>query len=211
MKKLLLFDLDGVLVDACDWHYIALNKALREVCDFEITRYDHENRFNGLPTAVKLKMLNLNVDQSQQVWKLKQSNTIEVINQNASIDHDKIDMHKYFKQLGYKIGCVTNSIRQTAVLMLEKTGQLPFIDILITNEDVEHSKPSPDCYIKAIQDFGFTGKEKNVYIIEDSEKGKQAARQTLANLIEVKNPDEVTKIFLIEEFQRNENTDSYGR
>lgn len=39
-----MFDLDGVLVDACDWHYHALNRALQEVCSFEISRQDHELR-----------------------------------------------------------------------------------------------------------------------------------------------------------------------
>ena len=41
MIKAILFDLDGVLVDACDWHYLALNRALDEVVGFTISREDH--------------------------------------------------------------------------------------------------------------------------------------------------------------------------
>lgn len=211
MSKLLLFDLDGVLVDACEWHYIALNKALNEVCGFEISRHDHETTFNGLPTAIKLEMLGIDNNKSSMIWELKQKYTIESIKTHAQIDKQKVDMHTKLKDEGYKIGCVTNSIRKTARLMLEKTGQIDYMDMIVTNEDVENSKPHPDCYLKSISDFGFEGSEYNVYIIEDSEKGRQAARQTEANLIEVLNPADVTYQRIIEEIQKNENTDTYGR
>lgn len=39
MIKLIIFDLDGVLVDACEWHRIALNLALKERCSYEIEKY----------------------------------------------------------------------------------------------------------------------------------------------------------------------------
>ena len=37
MLELVIFDLDGVLVDACEWHRVALNEALQEVCQYEIS------------------------------------------------------------------------------------------------------------------------------------------------------------------------------
>ena len=57
MNKAVLFDLDGVLVDACDWHYEALNRALKQVSNYEISREDHTTTYNGLPTKRKLQML----------------------------------------------------------------------------------------------------------------------------------------------------------
>lgn len=51
--KAILFDMDGVLIDAKDWHYEALNDALR-LFGVEISRYDHLHTFDGLPTKVKL-------------------------------------------------------------------------------------------------------------------------------------------------------------
>ena len=44
--KLVIFDLDGVLVDACEWHRVALNEALKEVCNYEISLEDHYGEFN---------------------------------------------------------------------------------------------------------------------------------------------------------------------
>ncbi len=56
--KLILFDLDGVLVEAQDWHYEALNRAL-ELFGMPISRYDHLSTYNGLPTRKKLEMLSV--------------------------------------------------------------------------------------------------------------------------------------------------------
>ena len=55
----ILFDLDGVLVDACDWHYEALNSSLISFGFSPITREEHLHKYNGLPTKIKLEMLNI--------------------------------------------------------------------------------------------------------------------------------------------------------
>jgi beta-phosphoglucomutase len=56
--KAIIFDMDGVLIDAKDWHYEALNKALA-LFGFSISRYDHLVTYDGLPTKKKLEMLTL--------------------------------------------------------------------------------------------------------------------------------------------------------
>ena len=57
MIKLIIFDLDGVLVDTKPLHYFALNKALKKIENYEISKDDHSNIFDGLPTKEKLKIL----------------------------------------------------------------------------------------------------------------------------------------------------------
>ena len=59
MIKAILYDLDGVLVDATEWHYESLNAALKEVCGFVIKRDEHISTFNGIPTIKKLEILDL--------------------------------------------------------------------------------------------------------------------------------------------------------
>ena len=56
MIKAVIFDMDGVLIDAREWHYEALNRALR-LFGMEISRTDHLTTFDGLPTRRKLEML----------------------------------------------------------------------------------------------------------------------------------------------------------
>mgnify|MGYP000288861841 CR=1 FL=1 len=59
MIKAILYDLDGVLVDATEWHYESLNDALKDVAGFIIKRDEHISTFNGIPTIKKLEILHV--------------------------------------------------------------------------------------------------------------------------------------------------------
>jgi beta-phosphoglucomutase len=197
-----LFDLDGVLVDACDWHYEALNKALIYSGYPAINEIDHINKFNGLPTKVKLHMLNVPLNKIEEINSLKQKYTIEIINNTATTMNEKIELHKFLHSMGIKIACVTNSIKHTAELMLEKTGQLKYIDLLISNEDVQKNKPSPDCYNKAVSYWNL--KKSECLCVEDSDKGIQAVINSMIdNLWIVKNTHEVTLEGYVKYMEKN--------
>ena len=197
MIKSILYDLDGVLVDATEWHYESLNMALMEIAGFTINRQEHIETFNGIPTEKKLEILyaqgRLPKNLFSKVWQRKQEKTIEVIEKFASVDQTKIRLHK--GTMNYKKCCVTNSIRKTALLMLEKTGQLEFMDFVISNEDVESPKPSPAGYKKAIELLGLDPKE--CLIVEDSPKGIEAARRSNSNVYEVSGYHEVTLEYIL--------------
>lgn len=193
MKKLIIFDMDGVLVDACEWHKEALNESLMEIRGISISDHDHYTIYNGLPTKIKLKKLYdlgfLLESDIQKIEDLKQKKTIDIINNNADKRQEKIELLQFLKNNNYIIACYTNSIRNTAELMLEKTGILHLFDLLITNQDVKNPKPDPEGYNKIINFFKLT--PKDTIIIEDSPKGIEAATKTGSVVIIVKNPDEV--------------------
>lgn len=192
MIKAIIYDLDGVLVDATEWHYESLNLALKEIVGFTIERQEHIETFNGLPTIKKLEILNsqgrLEKHQFEQVWELKQGKTIDVIKTSSFVDDTKMRLHENTKQ--YKKCCVTNSIKKTASLMLEKTGQMNFMDFLISNEDVVSPKPDPEGYIKAVEKLSLQPNE--CMIVEDSPKGIRAAHESQCNVFEVSGYNEVT-------------------
>jgi len=194
VKKIqaILFDLDGVLVDACDWHYLALNEALRGIGIPPISRYDHETTYNGLPTKVKLEMLGLHEDECALVWKLKQEYTLETIRKNAKVQKEKIELFESLRQMSVKIVCVTNSIRQTAKEMLKATGQLDYFHTVVSNEDVKNNKPFPDCYNYAVKTLDLDPDQ--CIIVEDSPKGIEAAEKSIVpskNILRVENSTEV--------------------
>lgn len=192
-NKLYIFDLDGVLVDACEWHRVALNEALQEVCNYEISLEDHYKTFNGIPTRVKLKRLSemgkIPASSHDSVYMAKQLLTMEIIKRNAFFRPEKVEMIKLLKSRGDLVACYTNSIRETAELMLEKTGILELFDFVLTNQDVENPKPDPEGYVFLMNHFGFS--EEDTFIIEDSPKGLAAANASGANVVQVKGPDEV--------------------
>ena len=193
--KMVVFDLDGVLVDACEWHRVALNNALKKVCDYEISLEDHYEIFNGVPTKVKLQTLTdmqiVKKQDHQKIYDIKQEETIKLIKRRAKKRLEKIRMINDLKEKGIIVACYTNSIRQTAELMLEKTGIIDLFDKIVTNQDVTKSKPDPEGYIGLMNHFEISPKE--TLIIEDSPKGFDAARASKARVIRVDNPDSVDK------------------
>ena len=192
MIKAILYDLDGVLVDATEWHFESFNESLKEICGFELSRLEHIQTFNGLPTNKKLEILceqnRVKKEDFDAIWNIKQKKTNEIIEKTATEDESKIRLHEGTKK--FKKICVTNSIKQTAHLMLKKTGQLHYMESVISNEDVDNPKPDPEGYLKAMTYLKLEPNE--CIIIEDSEKGIQAARKSKAHVYEVKGYHDVT-------------------
>lgn len=208
---LIIFDLDGVLIDACEWHRQALNDALKEVASYEIPIEEHFQTYNGLPTRSKLKILNqrnlVSKEDNQKVYESKQRRTIELINEKAAPDAEKIELLGGLKDKGCLTACCTNSISETAGLMLGRAGLLDYLNMLVTNEDVLNPKPDPEGYLKIIRHFRIALEQ--CLIVEDSPKGLCAAMATGANVLAVKNAQEVT-LERIKEWL-DENSDSHGR
>ena len=137
--KAVLFDMDGVLIDAKDWHYEALNKALK-LFGIEINRYDHLTTFDGLPTKVKLDLLSkrfyLPEGLHSFINEMKQSYTAELVYQRCHpMFHHEYALSR-LKREGYKIAVCSNSIRNTIELMMDRAGLSSYIDLIISNEDV---------------------------------------------------------------------------
>lgn len=197
-------DLDGTLCDCAELHYISLNKALNEVSGLEILRHDHEAIFNGLTTKKKLDLLvkdNKIADTDRQrVWELKQQYTKDLISTTLKIDDDKIKMHRYLHDQNIKVACITNSITETATLILEATGQLKYMDLLISNNMVKYPKPHAEGYIRAM--IYFQVMPENVLIVEDSDVGMKSADAAGANVWRIKNAQELILENIITHLER---------
>lgn len=197
MVKLIIFDMDGVLVDAKNIHFEALNKALGK--QYSITWDEHLNKYDGLKTHQKLQMLSVDKDLPlslyDQVWKNKQKYTLEALEQLKP----NITLQSVFYSLvedGYKIAICSNSIEKTVLTVLDKLGIRHFVDLIFSNEDVLNSKPHPEMYWRAMYNAHVLPEE--TLIIEDSPYGLLAAHRSCAHVMRVKNPQEVsyTKIIL---------------
>ena len=103
--KLVMFDLDGVLVDACELHYEALNKALSANGKPSISREDHETKYNGLPTKVKLNLIGYEDALIKKIDSDKQNYTLELIEKCCAKRQEKIDLIDYLKNRGIVVGC----------------------------------------------------------------------------------------------------------
>jgi HAD superfamily hydrolase (TIGR01509 family) len=187
--KLICFDMDGVLIDACNLHKVSLEVAMQEELGYKISDFDHYNKFNGLPTKKKLEMLGVDQEKIKKISDKKQKYTLELIEKHIKLDPSKIDLLQHIKSIKCSIACVTNSILLTTEIMLKKAGIYSYFDLIVSNESVKNPKPSPDPYIFAMNKLGF-GPSQTV-IIEDSPIGLKAAYSSGARVIEVKTSEEV--------------------
>lgn len=190
--KAILFDMDGVLIDAKDWHYEALNQALR-IFGFEISRYEHLNVFDGLPTKKKLELLsattNLPPALHDFINEMKQKFTMNLIHLHCKPRF----CHEYalsrLKNEGYKMALCSNSIRRSIEIMMQKAALEGYFEFYLSNEDVKKSKPDPEIYQKAMASLNLAPWE--CLIVEDNENGIKAAKASGAHVMMVREVDEV--------------------
>jgi len=191
MIKLVLFDLDGVLIDAKNIHYVALNEALG---DYAITEEEHTSTYDGLKTTQKLAMLTerkgLPVDMHNQISDEKQRITRELLSKLKPIEEICL-LFSELEEKGYKIGVCSNSIRRSVLTSLSQTNLISHCSVILSNEDVKNSKPHPEMYWKAMSIMGVLPEE--TMIVEDSPPGLLAAQRSRANYIRVDNPYDVTR------------------
>lgn len=185
--------MDGVLIEAKDWHYEALNRAL-SLFGMEISRYDHLVTYDGLPTKKKLEMLSLERGLPKGLHSfindLKQNYTMELVHTKCK----PVFYHEYalsrLKNDGYRLCVCSNSIRNTIEVMMEKSNLGQYLEFFLSNQDVKFAKPNPEIYCKAIERLHLA--PQDCLILEDNENGVKAALASGAFLMKVDNVMDVT-------------------
>ena len=209
MNKLVIFDLDGVIIDSRELHYDALNEALRKVGEqYVITKEEHLSVYDGLNTTKKLQLLSetkgLPTDKFDQIWRDKQSATFELIPnapKNQSINY----IVQQLKCREWKIAVASNSIRETVRIALDSVNILKHVDYIVSNEDVMHPKPFPEMYWKCMT--ALKALPKNTIIVEDSHIGREGALNSGAHLYPVKDAYELNGnkfLDMIDEFEKQD-------
>jgi len=199
MIKLVVFDLDGVLVETKKLHYDAFNKALRDVDPkYEISYDEHLAKYDGLSTHKKLNLLGrekgLSGMEFESIWLRKQLYTSQMLRE-LKPDNRLIEVLRKLKEK-YTIAVASNSIRDSVKITLLKLGIMEYVDFYLSNEDVKHHKPHPEIYLRSMINAGFTPKE--TLIVEDSVIGRNAANNSGSYLLGVNNPSDVTYEHIME-------------
>lgn len=190
--KGVVFDMDGVLIEAKGWHKDAFNYAISTI-GLHISEEEHERLYDGLPTAKKLDLLTANEGLPKalhyRLSKLKQSHTIRIAADRLHPNLEHIKVMRFLKSAGIKTGLATNSIRLTALLFMDLAGLSPYFDSILSNEDVDQAKPSPKIYLKACQALRLDPSE--VLVFEDNDYGILAATDAGCQVATVNNPGEI--------------------
>jgi len=205
--KAIVFDMDGVLIDAREWHYQALNRAL-ELFGYKISRYDHLATFDGLPTSRKLQMLSIEHGLPKGLHtfinEMKQAYTVEAITLfcRPTFNHQHaLSMLKHRHH--YKLAVASNSIAATVQLMMSKAQLSSYLELQLSNEDVDKPKPDPEIYCKAMENLGVLPQE--TLVVEDNPHGIAAAKASGAHILAVNEPSEVSYQRIMDRIAQIEN------
>lgn len=185
-----IFDLDGVLIEARAYHYSCLNQALNAAGYGPISMAEHNERFEGLPTAVKLQMLEsegrIKASDCQFIKALKQHFTLS---QTSNIPY--VDIAPAIIKLSInpsnRLAVASNAKVETIVKFLDTFHLRHYFQVIVGNDHNSNPKPkpAPDIYELAIKGCEKTCPIESMLILppppvitvyEDSDVGEQAAR-----------------------------------
>lgn len=181
MIKAVIFDLDGVLIDAAEWHFEALNKALG-LFGYTISHEDHLARFNGLPTTKKLELLDVPASLKPFIAEMKKKYTEQTIREKCRPDYQKIILLRELSQK-YRLACASNAIIASVEQMLEFAEIKDYFALILGNDSVAVPKPDPLIYIETMKALHLLPSE--CVIVEDAPPGIAAAKASGARVIEV--------------------------
>lgn len=192
MIKAVIFDMDGVLIDAREWHYESLNRALA-LFGFTIPRHEHLTTFDGLPTRRKLEILtatqSLPLELHGFINEMKQRYTMEMVYTRCKPVFRQEQALSRLKADGYRLAVASNSIRDSVGMMMKRAELAQYLEFELSNEDVKIGKPDPEIYHTAIARLGLRPEE--CLIVEDNENGIKAARASGAHVMIVRDVDDV--------------------
>ena len=172
MKKYILFDQDGVLVDTEQWYYQANKRALAPL-GIDLPRDAYlANMANGVSAWEAARVSGISESEIKRGRDLRNRYYQEYL---VTEDIEIEGVLETLAELAdtYRMGIVTTSKRADFTLIHEKRSILDYMEFYLTEEDYERAKPHPEPYLTGLQRFGATAAE--AVVIEDSARGLKSA------------------------------------
>jgi HAD superfamily hydrolase (TIGR01509 family) len=172
----ILFDLDGVLVDSFDAWLAALNDALKNFNYKEITKDEFIERYWGHDLFDNLDKMNLTYE-------------VGIACNNFYKRHiDKIKIYPDTKNIltqlkMYRKGVITNTPKDSAIRVLKQFDIHRYFEFVLTSDDVEMSKPSPEIVLKSCELLNST--PKKIILIGDTKSDVKAGKAAGCKVIGV--------------------------
>jgi HAD superfamily hydrolase (TIGR01509 family) len=191
MKKYILFDNDGVLVETENWYYEASKRALKEFFDVDVS-FEYYMKLMTDGKGVWLAAKNATQAQIDIAREQRDVYYQEYLKtENTAIK----DVHIVLKELSkkYKMGIVTTSRRVDFDIIHKGRGIIDFMEFVLCVEDYPRSKPYPDPYLKGMNLFD--ARKEEVIIVEDSERGLNSAVNAKIDCVIVHNEFTKTQNF----------------
>ena len=192
MKKYLLYDNDGVLVDTEQYYYKANQKALLEFglsLDFDVYMEIMARGGTAWEVAQNNGFSQKDIDKKRAQRDIYYQEYIQ--NENVQINGVIETLEILSKN--YKMGIVTTSRRVDFELIHKNKDIVKYMEFTLCVEDYPRSKPYPDPYLAGMRKFN--AKADECLIIEDSQRGLSAAFNAKIECVVVHNTFTATHDF----------------
>ncbi|MCL4508814.1 MAG: HAD family hydrolase [Chloroflexi bacterium] len=172
MKKYILFDHDGVLVDTEFWYYKAGERALADI-GFTLDREQYlRDMTQGLATWAQARAAGIDEETISRQREVRNDYYQEYLRTEAieieGVIETLAELSKYVR-----MAIVTTAKRVDFELIHEKRQVRQFMDFVLVREDYRLAKPHPEPYLTGLKRFGATKDE--ALVVEDSSRGLNSA------------------------------------
>lgn len=172
MKKYLLFDHDGVLVDTELWYYRAGERALAEIGFTQDRQQYLRDMTQGMATWAQARAAGIDEATISRCRAVRDAYYQEHLRTEA-IEIDGVLEALAELSAHARMAIVTTSKRADFELVHEKRRITSFMEFVLAREDYEHAKPHPEPYLTGLRRLGATREE--TLVVEDSARGLQSA------------------------------------
>ena len=172
MKKYILFDHDGVLVDTEFWYYKAGERALADIgLTLDKDQYLRDMT-QGLGTWAQAMAAGIDEQTISRQREVRDDYYQEYLRTEAieieGVVETLAELSKYVR-----MAIVTTAKRVDFEIIHEKRHIRQFMDFVLVREDYKIAKPHPEPYLTGLQRFGATKEE--ALVVEDSSRGLNSA------------------------------------
>jgi HAD superfamily hydrolase (TIGR01509 family) len=173
VKRYILFDNDGVLVETEIWYYEASKKALKEFFDINLQFDEYMDIMAHGKTAWE-PAIEKGFSQEKIILAREQRNIYYqqfLRTEDIAIDNVQDILHQLSQN--FQMGIVTTSRRVDFEIIHHNRGITDFMDFVLCEEDYENAKPHPEPYLTGLKLFG-ASKDETI-VVEDSQRGLTSA------------------------------------
>jgi HAD superfamily hydrolase (TIGR01509 family) len=172
VKRYILFDHDGVLVDTEFWYYKAGERALADV-GLTLDKDQYLRDMNqGSGTWAQARAAGIDEQTISRQREARNDYYQEYLRTEAIEIDGVVEALAELSQY-VRMAIVTTSKRADFELIHEKRQIRQFMDFVLVREDYENAKPDPEPYLTGLSRFGATKEE--TLVVEDSSRGLNSA------------------------------------
>ncbi|WP_243225717.1 HAD family phosphatase [Microbacterium sp. CIAB417] len=172
MKKYILFDHDGVLVDTEYWYYRAGERALAEIgVRLDLDQYLRDMA-HGLGTWHQAKAAGVDEQTIARQRRMRDALYEEYLRTESIAIDGVVDALADLVKVA-RLAIVTTSRRSDFDLIHSEDAITRFMDFILVRDDYVHAKPHPEPYLTALARFGASPTE--ALVVEDSARGLRSA------------------------------------